>query len=217
MEHPINNLEAPISHKYKFRSRERLVKKQVNVNHMAPLQPQQRTAAIAMLESGWAIRAVARNLGVSHTAIQKLKHKWDTEHTVERRLDSGRPKVTQPNQDEDICQYAREHCFTTIKSAVEATNFPGSLLTARRRLLEQGLRGYSAPVKDVLYPRHKRDRVEFAEAHLQLPENFWQNVIFSDEKVSSPHRTLKRSRRPIPINCIVNKWYTHVASDSLGD
>lgn len=67
-----------------------------------------------MLESEWVVRAVACYLDMSHSY----------------------PKI--------ICRYTREHSITTIKIAVETTNFSGSNSAARRQLLEQGLHEYSA-------------------------------------------------------------------------
>lgn len=149
---------------------------------MPQLTPRRRSRAVGMLESGWAARAVAREFQVSHTSISNLKRKWEMELSVDRRSGSGKPRLTSVAEDQALLQYVRDNPFTDSRSAIAATGFSGSARTARRRLAEEGLHRHIAAVKEILTPRHCQARVEFAERYLREDNQFWRNVIFSDEK-----------------------------------
>ena len=63
-----------------------------------------------------------------------------------------------------------------------ASNFPGSPLTARRRLLERGIRSRRTATKGHL----KIDRIVDRPAYDTIRQDFdWRNVICSDEAVVS--------------------------------
>jgi hypothetical protein len=64
----------------------------------------------------------------------------------------------------------------------QQTDFPTSVVTARRRIAELELRNRIAANKIFLTEENKRNRIAFAREHIRRPENFWDNVIFSDEK-----------------------------------
>ena len=63
-----------------------------------------------------------------------------------------------------------------------ASNFPGSPLTARRRLRERGIRSRRTATKERLQIYHIEDRLGYAN----IQQDFdWRKVLFSDEAVVS--------------------------------
>ncbi|XP_023311230.1 uncharacterized protein LOC111693169 [Anoplophora glabripennis] len=62
------------------------------------------------------------------------------------------------------------------------TNFPGSVRTARKRVKDSELKNYVAANTVALTPQYKEQRLEFARQFVGSPDNFWENIIFSDEK-----------------------------------
>ncbi|KAK9721676.1 hypothetical protein QE152_g20768 [Popillia japonica] len=105
------------------------------------LTTQEEEHAVAMLQVSWAIKGVARELDVSHTSVWKLWQKWLTEQVVARRPGTGRVRITQPEQDNNLVRYIREHPFHTCRRAM------GSQSTARNRLHQRNIRGYVPAIK----------------------------------------------------------------------
>ncbi|KAK9759187.1 Transposase [Popillia japonica] len=133
-----------------------------------------------MLQVGWAISGVAPELDVSHTSIP-------------RRSGTGRVIVTQPEQDNNLVRYIREHPFhicrrdiqetgfpgsestsrnrihernISCRRDIQETGFPGSESTSRNRIHERNIRGYLAAIKLGLTEKQLRQRLRFAETHL---------------------------------------------------
>lgn len=142
----------------------------------------ERARAVGMLEAGVAARQVAATINVSHTAINKLRQKWLQLHTTERLPGTGRQKVTTEEEDRVLVERIQQHPFETAAEAKEASGFPASVRTARRRISVRGLRNRAAEIKEVLLDRHRYARIQYAEAQLHRPDDFWDNVIFVDEK-----------------------------------
>lgn len=155
------------------------------------LSTQEKERAVALLEAGWAVRGVARELGVSHTSIRRLWQKWQTEHSVARRPGTGRARITSPEEDNNLVRYIQQHPFHTCRRAIRETGFPGSERTARNRLYEVNIRSYVAAVKPTLNDAQRRQRLTFAETNLHRNMDFWNNVIFSDESNFQSYANMK--------------------------
>ncbi|XP_068237152.1 uncharacterized protein [Palaemon carinicauda] len=56
-------------------------------------------------------------------------------------------------------------------------------MTLRRGLNEAGICCHIPSYKGMLTPAHKECRLGFALEHLPHDENYWRNIIFTDEKV----------------------------------
>jgi hypothetical protein len=93
--------------------------------------------------------------------------KWFEEDTVGRRPGSGRRRITSAQDDEGIIDIIQNRPFTTAIVEVNQTNFPASVVTARRRLKGAGLRNHSAVQKPILTPLHKELRLGFSWKHLE--------------------------------------------------
>ena len=57
--------------------------------------------------------------------------------------------------------------------------------TVQRNLEKEGLKAYVQQKKPDLTLNHKRDRLEFAKAHLHWTVEQWKTVMFSDESTIS--------------------------------
>jgi hypothetical protein len=75
--------------------------------------------------------------------------------------------VSTPNDDEALLNIVQNSPFTDAVAAVNITNFPDSVWTARRRIKANNLRNYKAATKIRLTPRHMEARIGFSLQHLQ--------------------------------------------------
>jgi hypothetical protein len=73
--------------------------------------------------------------------------------------------------------------YYKVVEARNLTNFPASVHTARRRIRETRLKKKSAATKIRHIPRHKEARLAFALEYMLRGNDFWVNVIFSDDSL----------------------------------
>jgi hypothetical protein len=65
--------------------------------------------------------------------------KWRQTGRLERLPDSAGRLVSTPNEDDVLVNIVQDNPFTTAVDAVNTSNFPGSVWTARRLLRGSGL------------------------------------------------------------------------------
>lgn len=151
------------------------------VRHLTDIQ---KLRIVSKIEDGWSIRRLAAEYNVSKTTIMSVKKQWETNQTVSRKVGSGRPRKSNNQEDENLINYLRENPFQTAVNAISETNFPASVPTACRRIkLGSELKSCSAAKKYKLAEEKKQGRIIFALNYIINDENFWGQVVFSDEKV----------------------------------
>ena len=152
-----------------------------------------KARVLALVESGMSYGQVAVAIGIPKSTIYSNVQKWRREQTIVRRPGSGGRQVSTLAQDEALVSEVKRRPFATAASAAATTRFPGSTKTARRRIRTAGIRNYVAARKVRLTPRHKELRLGFALEHFVHDNDFWNRVVFSDEKTfqSSPNGRLR--------------------------
>lgn len=151
---------------------------------MPHLSLAEKFRVVTLLGEGCSERRVALRFHIPKSTVHNIKRIWDERQTFERRLGSGRPRVSTEVDDGNLVDFIRENPFQCVVDALAETNFPGSVRTARRRIKNgSDLRNRSAAKKPFLTPQNKEQRVGFALEYSLEALNFWQNVVFTDEKV----------------------------------
>lgn len=137
---------------------------------------------IAKLESGYTIRQTAEELHINKATVMNVKKRWQNEGTINRKQGTGLTRISSREEDNNLLQYCRDHPFENPRTAVIETNFPGSRRTASRRIKESEL-GYHVAAKKMLLTQEKKQaRLLYALNHINYDPQFWENVVFSDEK-----------------------------------
>ncbi|KAG8231249.1 hypothetical protein J437_LFUL005923 [Ladona fulva] len=113
---------------------------------MPLLTPREKRMAIDLLEFGESCSEIARRICVAASTISRLKAKWETEHTLERREGQGRPRATTVDQDERLLEIVKENPLCSANEAKEGSNFPATERTARSRIREAGIKPYPCNV-----------------------------------------------------------------------
>lgn len=65
---------------------------------------------------------------------------------------------------------------------LDVCDLPIHVASISRRLKKHGIYGRVAAKKEFLTDDHKRQRLEFATAYAHRTQEWWNKVIFSDEK-----------------------------------
>lgn len=150
---------------------------------MPKLTENSKVLILSKLEEGWSVRAVALHYNIAKSTVQNVKKRWEHHGSISRKQGSGRPKITTVQQDEALLNYLRQNPFQTSRQAAFLTNFPGSAPTVCRRIKESEIQNCASPKKPLLTEEQKQSRVIFCLNYIYRPPNFWNNVIFTDEKI----------------------------------
>ncbi|CAH1958029.1 unnamed protein product [Acanthoscelides obtectus] len=109
----------------------------------------EKAQIVSRIEEGWSIRAVAQLYNRNKKTILKIKQRWEQEDSLKRKIGSGRPKLTNPEEDAAFLGYLRNNPFATVRDAVIDTAFPASQPTAIRRVMKSELKCHPAAKKNV--------------------------------------------------------------------
>lgn len=142
----------------------------------------QRHAIVALHEDHQPYRTIARKLGVSKTSVGHWIRQYQLNGDVADRPRSGRPRCTDEVTDHNIVLTAVVAPFTSPRQIRRSLGLIASARTIDRRRQQAGLVGRVA--------RHKRDyseaeirkRLSFANGYADKSVDWWEHVLFSDEK-----------------------------------
>ncbi|KAJ8947928.1 hypothetical protein NQ318_005156 [Aromia moschata] len=122
--------------------------------------------------------------GIKEVIYMSDKHAYKVQTVASRGcstllvLNTGRPKLSTPQQDTAFLGYLRDNPFATARDAVIGTGVPGFQPTASRRVNES--------VKKQFIPRQKQIVIDFSEIDWnnmnQLPPTPLKNNIHEEEK-----------------------------------
>jgi hypothetical protein len=149
---------------------------------MAPISYLNRAKIISLIEMDVSEARVTTQLGLPKSSVNFIVRRWRESGLFERKAGSGRPR-TWTEEDQTLVHVIENRHFLPAVDALGLTNFPASVHTARRRIRAANLRNHSAARKFRVKPRHKETRVGFALNYILREDNFWEHVIFTDEKV----------------------------------
>jgi hypothetical protein len=146
----------------------------------------QRGTAIGMSEMGANPYGISEKLNCAPKSIRELKKKVKKHNTLLDLPRTGRPKKTSPREDRSIKfnslqnrrltakAMAIKQCPTFIKNKVSCS-------LVKRRLKDAGLPARIARKKPLLSVKNRKARYQWAKEHIDLTEEDWKKVIFSDE------------------------------------
>ena len=139
-----------------------------------------------MLETGRAVRLVARRFHCTLHTSYRLRDRYAETGTTNDHPRSGRPRVTLQWHDRQI-----RHPVVDLSrpATITAAETPGivnprkSYRTVLRRLSDRGIEPYRAYVGMVLNEQRRRNRRAWARNHSRGAWGHanWRRVVFSDE------------------------------------
>ena len=131
-----------------------------------------------------------RNKKTNRNAVQKVIAKWyQTSSIANRKRTSYTTKLSQ-ERIKFLCDFVRRRKRNrklTLKQLKSLLKMPINPSTISRYLKKNDLKCYVQKKKPMLNGDHKKARLEFAKKYVNKPVEFWESVIFSDEKPMQNH------------------------------
>ncbi len=145
-----------------------------------------RKKIISLHKKGEGYKKISKALLISQNTVAKVVQtfKKDGTATISQRR-PGRPRKLTPRQERLLMRRVEENRHASslqLSKEVESqTGVTISRDTIRRTLQRNGMHGCRPRKKPLLKPRHKKARLEFARAHADKDEDYWDSILWSDE------------------------------------
>ncbi len=145
-----------------------------------------KTNIISLHKKGEGYKKISKALLISQNTVAKVVQtfKKDGTATISQRR-PGRPRKLTPRQERLLMRRVEENRHASslqLSKEVESqTGVTISRDTIRRTLQRNGMHGCRPRKKPLLKPRHKKARLEFARAHADKDEDYWDSILWSDE------------------------------------
>ncbi len=145
-----------------------------------------RKKIISLHKKGEGYKKISKALLISQNTVAKVVQtfKKDGTATISQRR-PGRPWKLTPLQERLLMRRVEENRHaSSLQLSKEVESQTGVTIshdTIRRTLQRNGMHGCRPRKKPLLKPRHKRARLEFARAHADKDEDYWDSILWSDE------------------------------------
>ncbi len=141
---------------------------------------------ISLHKKGEDYKKISKALLISQNTVAKVVQtfkKYGTATISQRR--PGRPRKLTPHQERLLMRRVEENRHASSlqfsKEVESQTGVTISRDTILRTLQRNGMHGCRPRKKPFLKPRHKKARLEFARAHADKDEDYWDSILWSDE------------------------------------
>ncbi len=137
-------------------------------------------------KKGEGYKKISKALLISQNTVAKVVQtfKKDGTATISQRR-PGRSRKLTPRQKRLLMRRVEENRHASslqLSKEVESqTGVTISRDTIRRTLQRNGMHGCRPRKKPLLKPRHKKARLDFARAHADKDEDYWDSILWSDE------------------------------------
>ncbi len=155
-----------------------------------------RKKIIYLHKKGEGYKKISKALLISQNTVAKVVQtfKKDGTATISQRR-PGRPRKLTPRQERLLMRRVEENRHASslqLSKEVESqTGVTISRDTIRRTLQRNSMHGCRPRKKPLLKPRHKKACLEFARAHADKDEDYWDSMLWSDEMGSKLYGVAK--------------------------
>lgn len=149
---------------------------------MRPIKDIKKKSVALHLSRGKSVREVAQIVGISKSAVQRIKAELNLDIPKEK---GGRVCKLSTREKafcvRSVVKDSKQNATQVKKSLQECHGVSVSSETVRRVLKDAGLMAITKPKKPLLRIKNVKDRLTFARAHLDDTLDDWKRVIWSDE------------------------------------
>ncbi len=155
-------------------------------SHGREMSQDLRKKIIYLHKKGEGYKKISKALLISQNTVAKVVQtfKKDGTATISQRR-PGRPQKLTPRQERLLMRRVEENRHaSSLQLSKEVESQTGVTIshdTIRCTLQRNGMHGCRPRKKPLLKPRHKKARLEFARAHADKDEDYWDSILWSDE------------------------------------
>uniref|UniRef100_A0A8C5DSB5 Transposase n=1 Tax=Gouania willdenowi TaxID=441366 RepID=A0A8C5DSB5_GOUWI len=134
--------------------------------------------------AGEGYKKIAKRFQLAVSTVRGIIKRWQVRGTVEVKKRSGRPRKLSERTARSLVRKVNQNPHLTSKDLQEDLADSGVVVhpsTVRRYLHKQDLHGRVCRKKPYLRPHQKIQRQKYATEHLQKPDDFWKQVLWTDE------------------------------------
>uniref|UniRef100_A0A9J7ZRY6 Transposase n=1 Tax=Cyprinus carpio carpio TaxID=630221 RepID=A0A9J7ZRY6_CYPCA len=161
-----------------------MLKEQHILPQSKEIQEQMRNKIVDMYQSGKGYKAISKALGLQQTTVRAIIQKWQKHGTVENLPRSGQMTKITPRAQRRLIQEVTKDPTTTSKelqASLVSVKVSVNDSSIRKRLGKNGLHGRVPRRKPLLSKKNIKARLSFARKHLDDPQDFWKNALWTDE------------------------------------
>jgi transposase len=156
---------------------------------------EKRAILVRLHKNGMSLSKIALTVGVCRSTVVKLLNRYRETGNLTPGKHPGRPRVLSGRDERELVRIMRKAPTTrpsTLKTSLLRTGHPKiSTDTVRRTLHRAGLVAAKMRRKPRLKPEQRKARLEWAKKYAQMPAEFWDSVIFSDESSFHVHESMR--------------------------
>ncbi len=154
--------------------------------HRREMSQDLRKKIIYLHKKGEGYKKISKALLISQNTVAKVVQtfKKDGTATISQRR-PGRPRKLTPRQERLLIENRHASSLQLSKEVESQTGVTISRDTIQRTLQRNGMHGCHPQNKPLLKPRHKKAPIEFARAHADKDEDYWDSILWSDEILST--------------------------------
>ena len=123
-------------------------------------------------------------MGLHQSTVRQIVYKWRKFKTTVTLPRSGRPTKISPRTNRKIIKEVTKNPRVTSKdlqATLALANVSVHDSTIRKRLNKNGVHGRIARRKPLLSKKNIAARLKFTKEHIDDPQDFWNNVLWTDE------------------------------------
>lgn len=127
---------------------------------------------------------ISKQFGLQKGTIQKIVKKWKTQKSVANVKRSGRPSKISPRMKRNLLRDVEKNPRLTSKDLQQSLSSAGVNVhssTIRRTMAQNGYHGCKPRRKPLLSKKNVSARLKYAQDHMDKPQAFWDNVLWTDE------------------------------------
>lgn len=143
-----------------------------------------RKKIVDAYESGKGFQKISKEYKISHSTVRKIVYKWRTFKTTANMPRSGRPSKFTPRADRKMLKEVSKNpkmSSRDLQQALATVDVKVHASTIRKRLHKFNLHGRCARRKPLLSKKNMKARLKFARVNVDKDQDFWNNVLWTDE------------------------------------
>ncbi|GFV43210.1 transposable element Tcb1 transposase [Trichonephila clavipes] len=140
---------------------------------------------IQLRNEGLTYRAIGIQLNINLFTVRSVVKKFNETGSTEKKVRSGWPGIFSAREKRSIIKEVKKNSKISapqLAKDVASTSLETfSVQTIRNVLHEESYYGREARKKPFISERNRRKRLDFVKSHVNLSDEFWNAVIFSNE------------------------------------